>query len=104
MSTVLEEIHLNDIGTVFRATLYDGSTIVDVSGATTLELVFGKPDGTSSAKTATFTDDGVDGQIQYTVVDGDLDQLGDWKIQAHIILLGGEWRSNIDNFRVYKNI
>jgi len=97
------EIHLNDIGTVFTITLKDGSSVVDISSATTKIIIFGKPDGTSVSQTGTFTSDGTDGKMYYTSVDGDLDQPGWWKIQAYIID-SGTWKSDIGNFEVHANI
>jgi hypothetical protein len=97
------EIHVNDIGTVFTITLLDGTSTVGISTATTKNIIFGKPDGTSVIQTGTFTTDGTDGKLYYTSVSGDLDQCGFWKIQVHIID-SGAWRSDIGNFEVHKNI
>ena len=41
----IEETHLNDIGTVFRITVYDTdssgtASILDISAATTLQIIF----------------------------------------------------------------
>jgi hypothetical protein len=98
-----DEIHLNDIGTVFTITLMDGTSIVNISAATTKIITFGKPDGTSVSQTGTFTTDGTDGKIYYTVVSGDLNQCGWWKIQGYVVA-SGTWRSDIGNFEVHKNI
>ena len=81
-----EEVHVGDIGTIFRATMYDGSTVLDISGASTLQLIFAKPDGTTLTKTAVLTNDGTDGIMEYITVDGDLDTKGDWKIQGYVAL------------------
>jgi hypothetical protein len=59
------EVHVGDVGTVFRLTLSDGSTIVDASGATTKEILFRKPSGAVVTKSAAFTTDGTDGKIEY---------------------------------------
>jgi hypothetical protein len=97
------EIHLNDIGTVFTITLIDGTSTVGISTATTKTIIFGKPDGTSVSQAGTFTTDGTDGKMFYVTVDGDLDQCGWWKIQA-LITDSGTWKSDIGNFEVHKNI
>lgn len=104
--TTPEEIHVGDIGAVFLITIKDSqtNTSIDVSGATTKQIIFQKPDGTLLTKDAEFTDNGSDGQIQYQTVSGDLDVKGDWKIQAYIVIPSGSWRTNINNFRVYENI
>ena len=98
------EIHKSDIGTIFRVTVKDCTLILDVSAATTKEIVFGKPDGTVLTKAAAFFSDGTDGIIQYTTVSGDLSAAGDWSIQAHVIFSGGEWRSDVGAFKVHANI
>jgi hypothetical protein len=99
-----EEIHFNDIGTVLTITVKDGDSIVNISAATTYDIILGKPDGTSVTKTGTWTTNGSDGKTEYTTVDGDLDQVGWWKIQAFIIDSGGTWKSDIGNFEVHRNI
>ena len=106
------EIHVNDIGTVFEVTLLDeGSSpqIVDLSTATVKELIFKDPAGTSTTQTAAFTTDGTDGKIQYTTLTGDLDTAGLWYLQAHIVIgtaspINGEWRSDIGQFEVFDNL
>ena len=103
------QIHLGDVGTVFRITLYnkqcDGTTaILDVSGATTIQLVFKPPASASVTKTATFTTDGTDGQIEYTTIANDLSETGKWKLQAYVVLPSGSWRSEIVEFTVYENL
>lgn len=97
------EVHVGDIGTIFELTVMDGASVVDVSTATTKEIVFRKPDGTTATKTATFTTNGSDGKIRYATVANDLDKHGTWKVQAHIIMPTGEWRSDMSEFTVYTN-
>ena len=104
MPICTQEIHLNDIGTVFRLTIYDGSSILDVSSASVKEIIFQKPDGTSVTKTAAFYTDGTDGIIQYTTITNDLDATGTWKIQAKVTLPGGTWSSCTQKFKVYANL
>ena len=63
----VNEIHVGDIGTVFTLTIKDGSSVIDLSGATTKQIILRKPDRvTSSTKTASFVTDGSDGKIKYT--------------------------------------
>ena len=101
---VVEEVHLNDIGTVFRQTVYDCSTVLDVSGASDIELIFRKPNKTLLTVVAALTTDGTDGQIQYTSASGDLDQLGEWQIQPRVQFASNQWFGNVNKFRVYKNL
>lgn len=101
-----EEIHVGDIGTVFRATITDDcvDTIVDVSGATTQQFTFLKPDATTVTVTTTFYTDGTDGIIEYATILDDLDQAGTWKIQGKVILPTGTWSTDIHKFKVYPNL
>lgn len=99
------EIHVGDIGTVFEVTIMDGATAVNISGATTKELIFQLPDKTTKlTKTAVFKTDGVDGKLKYTTVAGDLSVAGSWQLQAYIVLTTGGWRSDIGPFTVFSNL
>ena len=98
------EIHEGDIGTVFEITLMDSTSIVDVSGATTQEVFFFRPDKSLLTKASSFTTDGTDGKIQVTSVSTDLTPVGGWQIQAHVVLAAGEWKSDILDFLVTKNL
>lgn len=105
----VEQAQVNDIGTAFRVTVYDttstgGSVVADISDAITLKMIFRRPDGTSFEKTASFTSDGSDGQIQYITVDSDLNQSGSWSLQAYIVTPAGSWHTNTACFKVYDNI
>ena len=100
-----DNVHIGDVGTIFRLTIKDqDGTVVDISSATTQEIIFQKPDGTSFTKTSVFTSDGTNGQTKYISVDGDLNVKGLWHIQAHVIISAGEWHSSIKHFKVKPNI
>ena len=105
------EIHVDDLGTKFIVTVKDGDSVINVSGATTKNIIFKKPSGTKVTAAASFETDGSDGVISYIVTgteDGDLgvlDEAGTYKIQAYVVLsAGNEFRSDISTFKVYRNI
>ena len=105
----IEPAHVNDIGTIFRVTVFAAtstgtSTVADISTASTKQIVFSRPDGTTLTKTAVFTTDGEDGDIQYLSVDGDLNMAGTWHLQVYIVTPAGEWRTDVGHFRVYENL
>lgn len=105
MAICNQEIHVGDIGTIFRITIYDGgTTALDVSTATSQEIIFLKPDGTTVTQTSSFYTDGTDGIIQYTTIANDLDAAGTWKLQAKVTLPGGTWSSCTQKFKVYANL
>ena len=99
MATV-KNIFVGDIGTVFEATIKENGVVVDVSTATTKELLFLRPDDSTITATAQFTTDGTDGKIQYTTQAGDITIPGVWKWQGKITFAtGGPFHTSIKSFR-----
>lgn len=92
------------IGTIFRATLK--VDIGDLSGATRMEFLVLKPDGTTTTWTAVFTTNGSDNKIEFkTVTLADLDQPGQWEIQAYAETADGKWYTpDRYQFKVVRNI
>lgn len=100
----VNEIHFNDIGTTLKTVLKNGSSVVNISSATTKNIILGKPDGTSLTKSGVFTTDGTDGELEYVTIANDLNQCGWWKIQSYVVISSGNWSSDIGNFEVHRNI
>lgn len=97
--------HVGDIGTPFIATVRDqAGAIVDISTATTKQLVFKKPDGTVVPKAASFVATGADGQMQYVTLANDLDAAGSWQVQGYVVLAGGTWHTDVHRFIVSPNL
>ena len=102
--TTTEEIHVGDIGTQFTLTISDAGKAVDLSSATTKQIIFRKPDAVKLTKTAEFVTDGTNGQVKYLSISGDLDLAGFWRVQAHVVLPTGEWSSSVEMFEVVDNL
>jgi hypothetical protein len=99
------EIHLGDTGTEFRITVVDcNSSAVDVSAATSKKIYLKSPSGTTTEKDADFVTDGSDGLVKYVTVDGDLSEVGTWKIQAKVVALNGSWKTELKSFKVHRNL
>ena len=99
------EIRVGDIGTQFKVTIKDGTSVVDISSATsTKQIILKKPDGTKLTKAATFLSDGTDGIMYYSTVDGDLDVPGVWKLQGKVVITGGPFSTDIYSFKVHRNL
>lgn len=64
-----------------KITAETGQTL---AGATTKDIDYTKPDGTTGSWDATI----VGTTLEYDLVDGDLDQSGIWKFQAHVQFAG----------------
>ena len=98
------EIHKNDIGTVFQITVKDGTTVVDVSSATTRQFIFTKPNGSKLTVTATLVNTGTDGKIKYAFVSGDLNVVGRWRYQVKLVISTSTWHSDVGYFTVNTNL
>lgn len=106
----MPSIHRYAIGTAIRFTIFDDTTILDVSSASTKDLKLIKPDGTQLTKTLVFstksgdTGDGKDGRVEYIIISGDVDQNGTYQWQLHLII--GTWDEHSDDgtFTVLSNL
>jgi len=102
---VSPQIHVGDIGSQFLITIKDqNDVVVDISSATTKQIIFQSPSRTDKTRTASFYTNGSDGKIVYSLIDGDIDIEGVWKYQSKIVMPSGTWFTNIEEFRVYPNI
>ena len=99
-----DQIHENDIGTVFIVYITEDGVAVPLGTATTKEIRFRKPTGIQAIKDAEFVTDGSDGGLKYTTVTDDLTPAGVWQIQGRAVLPNGTWSSEVDEFRVHENI
>jgi hypothetical protein len=99
-----DEIHVGDVSTVFRFTVKDGASIVDISDLDTLQVIFRKPDGTTLTKTATYVTDGTDGLMKYIIAEGDIDVAGMWRVQGRVSNSEQNWYSDIQSFKVFPNL
>lgn len=99
----MDTVQANAEGVDITLTILEDGAPLNLSSATTKEIFLKGPDGDSSAKTAAFVTDGVDGKIKYTTVEDDLDVAGVWLVQASIAL-DGNFRSSIGRFAVRENL
>ena len=100
------EIHVNDIGTQFLVTVKDGSSTVDLSNASALQINFRKPSDVIVNRTGSTIGDGssTSGVMYYDSVAGDLDEVGNYKLQGKVTLTGGTYYTDIHTFKVHCNL
>lgn len=98
-----QKIFVNDIGTVFRATIRDNAGVIVPLADATLEACFMKPSGVALEVTPEIETDGSDGVIIYASVAGDLSEHGRYTYQVLVTLPNGAWHTDIQKFRVYRN-
>ena len=92
----------NDVGTIIEATILDNGAPFPIPVGSVLKIRFEKPNGQVVTKTATVQTDGSDGVIEYEVVAGDFDQVGNWLAQGYISFNDKQWSSDPDTFEVKK--
>ena len=99
------EIHVGAVGVSIRPHIVDenGDTI-DVSGASTKQVLLEDPDGNVAAKSADFVTDGTDGYIEYVTQANDLDEAGWWRAQGYIVTGSKSFKTQIERFEVKLNL
>ncbi len=77
---------LNDYGLAITLTVVNRNQVFrPIDAATTKEFIFYPPEGAASiTKTAVFVTDGTDGKLTYTLLAGDLNIAGHWRVQAKV--------------------
>lgn len=98
------EIHVDDIGTRFLATIKDDDVVVDISNASSITMIFKKPDDQVIYRSGILYGNGTDGKVYYDAVAGDLDEAGLYKLQGRVALPSGTYYTDIYNFQVHCNL
>ena len=102
------EIHQDDIGTRFLITMKDDGELVDLSSpiASGLQVTFRKPSDTVIPRSGEILADGsaVSGIMYYDTVAGDLDEVGQYKMQAKVSLPSGTYYTDVHTFKVHSNL
>lgn len=98
------EIHVGDIGTQLIVTVKDAGTVVNISSATSLNIIIKKPDGVSYEKTGLLYTNGTDGKMYYTSVSGDFNVAGNYKIQGKVVISGSTYYTSVSTFKVHCNL
>ena len=101
-----DEIHVNDIGTRFLITVKDDGSAVDISSASALQINFRKPSDEiiNRAGLKKGAGSSVSGVMYYDTVAGDLNEIGNYKLQGKVILTAGTFYTDIHTFKVHRNL
>lgn len=97
----LQELSINLTITVV---VVENSVPVDISGATTKDLIFLKPGGALVSKNGTFVSDGTDGLLSYTTELGFLTPAGTWRVQCHVVKGADDYYTEPVAFAVDRNL
>ena len=100
-----DEIHVNDIGTRFLITVKDDGSAVDISNASALQINFRKPSDEIINRSGSKKGDGssVSGVMYYDTVAGDLDEIGNYKLQGKVTLTAGTFYTDNHTIKVHCN-
>lgn len=92
----MDKIYIGDTGTRLRTTLND-----DLAGYSSINYKIKKPSGNIITKPCEVEDE-ANGIIYYDTIDGDLDEIGPYLIQAYIIFASGSKNLSVTkSFIVY---
>lgn len=98
-------MRVGSIGSLIEVTVTENGAVLDLSEATVTTIRFRKPDGSTIDRAGIFTiESGADGKLQYTTVDGDIDQAGLWRLQALLTFPDGYWPSTPFAFEISPNL
>lgn len=97
-------IQAGAIGLIMTLTIEEDGAAVNISSATTKKIKIRKPGGSVLEKDALFVTNGSDGKLTYTTIDGDIDKVGDYKVQAYVAMTGFTGHSSIVMFEAKKNL
>lgn len=96
----MNSAHVGDSGTILQKTITDNGVIVDVSGASTMNLIIIDSAGVCTTLAGAFDTDGTDGVINFTVTAGTWTQKGLATEQVQLVLPSGSWSSDIFKRRI----
>jgi len=99
------DIHVNDTGTLIVITVQDENGIVSLASATSMAIMWKRPDGVVVSNPATLVTDGTDGQMGYTSQSGDFNLPGMYTLQGVVSLPpSGTFSTDTEMFKVYSNL
>jgi hypothetical protein len=98
------ELHVDNIGTRFLVTIQDDGEAVNISNASSITMVFKKPDDSIVYRSGILLTNGSDGQVYYDTISGDLDEAGLYKLQARVVMPSGTYYTDVHTFQVHCNL
>ena len=90
---IRETVHVGAIGLELLARLVDDGVAVDISAATTLEIILKAPTSGTVKTLAAAIVDGPAGTFSASTSAGTLDEYGDWLIQGRVVTPGWDLRT-----------
>jgi hypothetical protein len=98
------KIQVGAVNFLIELQLKEGYGILDISSATTKNIIIEKPDDTIMIVPGSFITDGKDGLLYYRTQVGDLNQDGLYNVQANIEMPDFQGYSTPVSFEVFPNL
>lgn len=93
------------IGVRIDTTIKEAGVPINLSTVSQKDYVIVKPDGARVVRSTVFITDGSNGQIRYVTISGDLNLVGQYKLQADLVFPGGyDGPTDIGTFWVEDNL
>ena len=99
-----DNIQVGVIGLVMTLTILEDGVAVNISSAATRKIKIRKPGGEVLERDAEFSTNGNDGKLTYTTISGDINKVGEYKVQAYVIMTGFTGHSTVATFEAKKNL
>ena len=80
------DIHVGDTPLETLEIKDQKGNIVNINSATTMKLLFKRPDGSTFTRTAVHTTNGEDGLMEYQIVTADYDMPGWWRKEGYVVI------------------
>ena len=77
---------------------------MDISSASVKNIIIKRPDNSKISGSAIFTTDGTDGQMYYRTLSTDLNQSGNYLVQAYLVLSNFTGYTSPTGFSVTANL
>lgn len=95
----------NSIGVNIDVTVVERGTPVNLIGILVKDYIIVKPSETRVVKTASFVTTGADGKLRYITIAGDLNEVGQYRLQADLQFeFGYDGPTEIGTFWVAANL
>lgn len=105
MATRVHDLQVGAVGAVLTVTITDGGAAVDLTDATSIDIILRAPNGTRVTLAASVSGDPEDGVVTATTASGDIAVPGQWLGQAYVVFDdGNKFYSSAFEIDVGKNV
>ena len=100
------DLQVGAIGAVITIGLAEDGVAIDLTNATTIDMILKGPRGPARVRTASVVGSAANGVVQYATVAGDVAHAGRLSVQVHVEFDGGttEFWSSVEEFDVGANL